>query len=115
LHKENSDENNNQLNIPPYGVVLMLCHVFKIATEMLKITMLNEPSSPHEKTISCLICVGKLGVQLIALHKGFAGKKNLMKTIAKLIYVSLWCSPHARHYMHIWIQECNRNAGNNNV
>jgi hypothetical protein len=76
LHKENSDENNNQLNIPPYGVVLMLCHVFKIATEMLKITMLNEPSSPHEKAISCLICVGKLGVQLIALHKGFAGRKK---------------------------------------
>jgi hypothetical protein len=81
---------------------------------MLKITMLNEPSSLHEKTISRLICVGKLGIQLIALHKGSAGK-NLMKTTANLTYASLWCSPHARHYMHIWIQECNRNAGDNNV
>jgi hypothetical protein len=52
----------------------MLCHymhVFKSATEILKIRMLNEPSSLHEMTISRLICVGKLGIQLIALHKGF--------------------------------------------
>jgi uncharacterized protein with PhoU and TrkA domain len=71
-------------------------HVFKSATEILKITTLNEPSSLHEMTISCLICVGKMGIQLIALRKGFVEKisdenNNKLNTCLSVMFSS--CSP----------------------